>query len=345
MKTIAQGFQFRIQEELDVKDEQIDRLSDLLVSYKEKILEYKQQIVILNNQIEKRKKELDQRIRDKQVVKGVSRSQKVSAHQIKLIQIQAEQNQEIQELQKDFAQKLSRFHEFSNEQMQDQEKSFDIEFQKVKKEIAETQSKIANFKKPEEKLNTSSLQVQNDVIKHLQKVVEEKSEERRSMLLDFKMQFTDYLAFINNIDAQHQKSVSDIQTQIEENTKIYNESLHVLKKKRHHDLKALHTEKKEAEKKLHSLTSQLSQMKEQFTQSCNFTTKKFDAMKSLSYPKSHSENVPQNIVLSHTKEKLMKSIENRNNKELQLKKVREENFDLKKQITILRHSRRYPYSK
>ena len=55
MKTIAQGFQFRIQEELDVKDEQIDRLSDLLVSYKEKILEYKQQIVILNNQIEKSK--------------------------------------------------------------------------------------------------------------------------------------------------------------------------------------------------------------------------------------------------------------------------------------------------
>lgn len=339
---MTQGFQFRIQETLNVKDEQIDNLSKLLTNYKEKILEYKEQIVILDSKIEEKKKEISQRVRNKQVTKGLSRSQKVSAHHIKIIEIQAEQSQEIQELQKDFSQKLARFHEFSQEQIQDQDKSFEAEFKKVKKEIAETKSKIANFQKPEEDNNTSSLQIQNDIIKHLQKVAQQKSEERRSMLLDFKTQFSDYLDYINKLDAQHQKSLIEIQNQDEENAKIYNESLHTLKSQRHREIKLLREKKKEAEKKLHSLTSQLAEMKETFSKSFNFTTKKFDAMKSLSFSKSQPENNPQNTELNQSKEKLLKYIENRKEKEKLLKKVRSENFELKKQITVLRHSRRYP---
>lgn len=342
MRVITQGFQFRIQETLNVKDEQIDHLSQILIDYKEKILEYKEQIALLDSKIEEKKKELKQRIQNKQVTKGLSRSQKISSHHYNIIEIQAEQSQEIQDLQKDFKQKLARFHEFSREQMQDQDKSFDIEIQKLKKEIAETQSKIANFQKPEEEHNFSSLQIQNDIIKHLQKVAQQKSEERRSMLLDFKTQFSDYLEYINKLDSEHQKKLIEIQNQVDENSQFYKESLHNLKTQSHHEIKLLREKKKEAEKKLFSLSSQLSEMKETFSKSFNFSTKKFDAMKSLSFSKTLPENIPQNRELDQSKEKLLKYIESRKEKEMILKKSRDENFELKRQITVLRHSRRYP---
>ncbi|OHT12351.1 hypothetical protein TRFO_17827 [Tritrichomonas foetus] len=345
MNALTSRFQFKIQEALNIQDDQIARLSELLVTYKSKIEELRLESGYLDHQIYSAKQSIKNNMKDADINIGVSKSQKISEHHQEIIFLQEQHNQEILFLQKEFENKISRFHEFSQEQLKDQENGFLDEFEKIRKEIAETRSQIANFVRPEEDLNSSSLKIKNDLIVHLQEIVESKSRERKQILYDSKIQLEECLNIIYELEEKHRKEAEEIREYSEENTRKYKATLLALKQQRNNDIIMLTSQKKKAEEELKQLTKQLNQMKVEFTKSFNDSTMKLKAMKSLTTPVQRPENISPNVEMSKTKKQMAKSLEIRQEKENKLNSVRKENYQLLQQISMMRHSMRYPNCK
>lgn len=344
MDRLSQGFQFKIQEQLNIKDEEIAGLSELLVECKAKIVEYKDQIDILENKIAEKKREFQCIAKDKKLQKDLRYSHKISEHHRLICELQKKYDQEICDIQEDFEQKLNRFHMFSIEQMNDQDQSFESDFQTVRDEIAETQTKIENFQQKDDVINdTSSIQIKNDVIAHLQTVVKQKSIERQQMLTDCKEQISEYLSLINEMEKKHQVEVNTLKAQIEQSHKEYKEAIRNLKLERIEQLTQLNNQRKEAEYNFRMQSCQLSKKKTAFSNSYTFTTKKMDAMTQLAQQSSplRIENYSLNGEFMGTKKRRYDLLESRKEKEMELNAIRNENFELQRQITLLRHSMKY----
>ena len=137
-----QGFQFKIQQAIAIRDEEINRLSETLITYKSKIIEAKEEIERIEHEIELAKYTKESTYRCNQATYERKIAMKKAEHNELIQRIQNEQAEEIDEMQRQFSETLNDLenHEIS---------SYSEQFELIEKKKTSNTNTLSEAKKLE----------------------------------------------------------------------------------------------------------------------------------------------------------------------------------------------------
>ncbi|OHT13034.1 hypothetical protein TRFO_03447 [Tritrichomonas foetus] len=346
-----QGFQFKIQQAISIKDEEIGRLSETLVHYKSKIVEAKEEIQRINHEIEITKESRDSANRCNKAQFEAQIALRNARHKEIIKQMQAEQAEEINKLHAEFSETLENLeNEISpsySEQFELVERSR-INTLKMIEQYQTTIRELTSAENSEESISESDFERREKRIHDLQNIVKMRNEERLQSLLDSKKKLTECMQMLEDIDKDHISSIAEMKKKIADMDKTYTIEINDMRDNHHH-VKVIQQQKYEqAIHQYNSLRRALTKLRaghqsqlKQSMQEMSMIKTRFAASAPVSYKTENDD--PQ----------LLESIEKnrarlRNTKELirqreeDLRKVRQENQSLKQELGRIRHHIEYP---
>ena len=338
--------QFRIQQEISLTDDEIQRMSEQLTEYKSEIVRKEKQFDQLQRTIsEMNEKRLGIKNRN-----NVSNSIQIALmkhnHQIVLQNLREQQELEINQLQDNFESRLEQFEHASNARIEDA-------FIRVDKEIEDLRSKINLYsatlsrnnsrKKDPLKQETDNHcnTINNNLIIELRNIVQYKNQERAEILRDSKEKLTQCMAQIEDMEKEHEREVEDRRKSIEFIDKSYKREVNKMAQAQQHKLSMLKGHLLEAEKRTQILRIAAHKLELSNEQQLHETMKEIDmfrmpnnseGIESLNAEKSKTDD------LSYQRSTLQAKLRE---KELALDAVRAENSQLKKQIADCTHRIRF----
>ena len=140
-----QGFQFKIQQAIAIRDEEINRLSETLVTYKSKIVQAKEEIERIEHDIEIAKYTKESLYRCNQASYERKIALKKAQHNELIQSIQKEQAEEIDEMQRQFSETLHDLENHENSSYADQFEMIERKKESTLKLINQYQSTIHQF--------------------------------------------------------------------------------------------------------------------------------------------------------------------------------------------------------
>lgn len=236
-----QGFQFKIQEAIAIKDEEIDSLSETLVLMKSKIIEIKEEMQSIDQEIETIHSSRESAKRCNQAEYERLVSLKRAQHQELIQQIQASHLNEIDELQNQFSQTLQNAQKKSDLAYVDQFRQIERQKETTLALIDNYRSTIKQIKSTNEELNseliedsqiqTEHFQKNEQRIELLQQVIKQRNNERLRYLQESTEKLKECLKIIEKMDQDHIKQSNELRKSIEVIDQAYNEEVDSIKEK------------------------------------------------------------------------------------------------------------------
>jgi hypothetical protein len=227
-------FQFKIQQEIAVKDEEIERTYRDLTEYKARILEMKGKLQSLTSETEKQKHQLQgrQQYDTASFEATLARHKILHSEQVKAIQ--AEQADEIDTLQRDIASTLARVAEQSQMRASEMLKSVDDEMEMTRTQIRTYQQSISKQRESDDPQNVSdslTVELEDHRISQLENIIRARNSERLESLLDSKQKLTECLQILEDMDRSHAIEVAEARKSLEQIDARYVEALDLLQAK------------------------------------------------------------------------------------------------------------------
>ena len=347
-----QGFQFKLQQAIAIRDEEIDRLAETLVLYKSKIVELQNQIQMIDHEMEVVKERKDSNVKcDKAEIEAKIALKKRQHHQIKQ-RIQEEQAHEIDVLQDQFAQQLESLQGEASpayiEQLQNIEKS-KANTIKMLEQFNNAIQEMDDSNESEISLSAEEIERRDKRIQDLQEIVRLRNEERLESLRESKTKLEECMEMIENMNDEHERAVVNMKTKISEMDNRYVAEVSRMKE----DHKALIMVQKakleKANNQYQRLRKALKTLKaghqSQLKQSINEMNNVRSAFSQSAPASCGIENAdPQRMKdIEKNKLKLLNSKTIIRQKEESLNRVRQENQRLKQEIGKIRHQLEYSY--
>lgn len=343
-------FQFKLQQALDLRDEEIDRLEETLDNYKIHIMELKRRIVETDQRIDFAK---EQRFYDDNKINTELESSiaNMEAHHHEFIQdLHNAQNEEIEELQTGFALLLAQ----SSQQC---EKKLQKKINRINDEINETKDEIRSIRNSidiidnttEEEVSDEILEQienQNQIISKLTHTIEVKNQERLEGLKTSKEKLQTCLQAIDQMDKEHIEEIQDLKEDIYEIDKSYKSQVNKLKQRQQDDLIKLKIELKSSQDSNRKLLHAVKKMQENHSRQLRENKYELETMKMrYSAPVFRNENVFMNSDESKEIQEIKSKFRSKRteviNKERTLEQARSENEELKRHLGKLRHNIRF----
>ena len=334
--------QFRIQQEISLTDDEIQRMSEQLTEYKSEIVRKEKTLDKLQRDINEKMAAKDGRTKRNTVNQKMQFAQIQSDYHLYLQNLKKQQEEEISKLQDDFEEKLILFQNSTNDSIERKYQQVDKEMEELRSQISihsTIVSKRTRVKDPiqaETRAHCETLN--NNLILELRQIIQNKNQERAENLRQSKEKLMQCVETIEDIDKEHDREVQDRRKALEHLDRMYDKELRKLAQAQEHKLLMLKGHLLEAEKRTQILRRAAHKLEQSNEQQLHETMKEIDMMHIQDTSKSDYQQMlkeqEKGNMLNQKKAELAQKLRER---EQVLEKTRAENSQVKKDIAQVRH--------
>jgi hypothetical protein len=342
-------FQFKIQQEIAVKDEEIERTYRDLTEYKARILQMKGNLQRLTSEIESQKRQQHGKQQYDSVSFEATLARRKILHNEQVRAIQAEQADDIDALQRDIASTLARVAEHGQTRASEALKAVEDEMEKTRTQIRtyeESISKLRDGEGPQDASDSLAGELEDERASQLRSIIRARNSERLESLLDSKRKLTECVQVLDEMDRSHATDTARARQRLEQTDARYVGALDRLKAKRA-DVRAQQTNR------LHSAKSGIARMDRALRHlqsghqqrlkeaSWQFGIIQLQFAASAPVVRTDDLNRDQAAKIEQKKARLKAVKQTVAQKEQQLRNARQTNDDLRKEIGQMKHDLRY----
>ena len=342
-----EAFQFKIQQTLNLRDEEIERLSIILNTTKSQILEAKETLKELDRQIQEAK---DQKLgsakrRKAEASTRIARIKRAHHQQVK--DLQDQQTMEINELQASFETEIGRVSAIVAERREEEAAKIDEEMERVR---TQTQTYLDEVAKMQEEERSRQMEivdglqsVDNEVIEELQYIVQQRNTERFENLRQSRDKLKHCVETLDAMTRSHAADLGERQRRLREIESKYEIELGRIEDMHAHRVAMLKGHLVEATKRAAVLMRASHHLERSNQQQLKGTIRDLAAMKrramaNTDRPMVRPEDGARIQNLNRLADKHRRVMES---KDEQLRQVREANDRLKSDVWRVRHDLKY----
>ena len=346
-------FQTKVQQSMELADDEISRLSNYLNSVKVEIINLKDQITRYDNQY----------IQDQHEKKGILAKEK-SKRETQLAKFEAEHHAAVLEMnkehaatldvmQKDYEKTLAEIEANSTRKAEKELKKFDEKASKLETQISRITKRLNNSKSfsmddeeeeefdPEEdetKYMQDTLNIEETKIASLEESIKQRDAERLQSLTKSKQQLSDAVNALETLEKQHVQKMENYKSQIESIDAKYKKELTALGNGQKKNLLPSKKRMASAKKRILQLQQQIAKTEEQQNSKLLALTDKRDRLKS-EFVSVTSKNIEKpSYEEAHEVERQADALRGQiESRESDLAALRSENQSLKREIGRLKH--------
>jgi chromosome segregation ATPase len=343
----ARAFQFRIQQTLSLRDEEIERLSTHLTTLKSTILLSKQRL-----------RELDQEIQDaseyrrgdenrRQATRSAALARFKSSHHQSIQEMQQSQTGEIEHEQELFEQELEAISETGARKLDEAEADLDQAIAKFRGQLQGYQREAASIQEHEESVAADMLAsidtVGHDAIANLQDMIKQRNTERFQNLQGSRMKLASCVETLDTMGRSHSLAVADRRRALKEIEQRYETDLAKLEERHRPKLARLAQRLGDTQERTKTLLRAAHHLEHTNQRQLKATLKDLDAMKRKSEMLGEDEMVaPEDLQrVEGRKAELLRLQRLLSQKEVRLLEARQDNEALKKELWRVRHNLKF----
>lgn len=343
MERQCEMIQYKIQQQLILQSDEIDRLNKYLIHLKSEIISSRDKLQILNNQISQAKQfdnGYKQKIKSSQ---EAIMSQLILAHHKKIQELRMDQEKQIEEIQNDFCQTLEQI-------SQNQDKFTSEEFVSLQQSIHDTKARISSLSlmtvaaanKTEEPIDTTTLDIQRDRIQALQDMLMAKNFERDESLKQSKKQLTVCVETLEEIEHNYEMNILHLHKELETLDIKHKIEVDKLKENHSHRMSILTRKSDEAKRKSQAVQKSYDRIISKNRNAMTANLRQMELVKMTTVP-------PVDQIVDQEEEMKFKEVQQSyknakigfQNKIDTLTKLREDNHNLKRELDGLRFQKRF----
>lgn len=341
--------QFRIQQQISLADDDIQRLSEQLNEYKAEIVRREKELSKIERSIDEINEIKSGEVKRKRANHGIQISEMNYNHHNFLQSLRQKQADEIDQLQEVFNTKLQQFNNQSNFQMQKNLEEIDKQIENLRTQISINATTLSKknkrFNPVDREAEDHALCLNNNLIIELRSAVQRKNEERAENLRSSKEKLMEIVSQLEDMEKEHARAVTDRRKALEHMDKVYNKEMIKLDQQHQHKLLMLNGHLSEAVKRAQILRRAAHKLEQSNEHQLHETMREIDSM-NLVRP---STDV-QNLEMERTRFEQMSSKRNDMqsilaDREAQLERARAENNALKKELASVKHQLRFSTKK
>lgn len=347
MDRYAQKIQFQIQEIIDLKDDELDRLTKQLSEYQRVIIEKQDELRKLELAVNLQSGEINGNDRKTYAARQSIIAKKVSDHHERMIDLQDEYQNEVRAIQYEFETTLKRFHKFSQEQFDEQEQSYNTEVAEALQELNDLKQALAEAmdetKVMEDSTIARSAEITTDHINRLQKICMEKNEERKIGLYRSREQLQTLVSFLDEMDREHQSKVEVLRSRINEDYRQYQASLAALTRERNTNIMSLRQTLARSSERGKKLQMRFRNVKQEQDKRLAHSTNELIEMRDRAAlsPVNPNLDLGEQRKVDQKRMKVQRKRDEFSAKEKKLAKVQNENMSLVRSVAQARHNLRF----
>lgn len=335
--------QYKIQQQLTLQSDEVERLSNLMISLKGEIITARDKLQNLDNEINLAKQFKKGREKRLQISHNADLSKMIITHHQTIQIISEEQEQEIQNLQNDFSRTL-------DEIAKSQENLDSDKFLTIQKSIDEAKAKLSATismsetlsNMPSDSLDVTMLETQNERIKSLQSMLMTKNKERNEGLKQSKRQLTICVEALEDIDHNYEVNSTHLHSELDKIDNKYKFDVDQLTDNHHHRLVMLKEKLKEVKLKFRAAQKSLERIQNNNRQTMSLNMRQIELVKTTTVPPADfqvDENDEKRFrELQKQHQKFRNSLQKKNEN---LQRAREVNESLKRQLNNLLFQQRF----
>lgn len=340
----AERLQHKIQTEINLRDDEIQRLDQLLGSYKQQIVKMRDDVRKLDTALQIKTAEISGRKRFDETKLKSEIAQKESHHNHYLAELEKLHKDETNALQVDFEDRLNRFHKFSQDQLDEQADEFKEQIESLIEGLQATKRSITELNaetEPNESGVIESQEIHGNLIGHLQEIVSDKHEERKLALFTAREQLREVIGVLDEMDRQHACNTLTIKDRMQRQSDAYETALVDLERERNSRIALQRKLLATAQSREKQLQAKLIKIKEKHNEKLAATVNELQYLKEQTPRKC--ENVDKNelVRIETKKRKLTTTRVILADKERALEEAREENTRLSRALAQMRHRVRF----
>lgn len=335
--------QYKIQQQLTLQSDEVERLRNLMISLKNEIITARDKIQNLDNEINLAKQFKKGRDKRFKISHEADLSKLIITHHQAIQVLSEEQEREIQYLQNYFSKTL-------DEITKNQENLGSDKFVTIQRSIDEAKAKLsATISMSETIVNTPSdpldvvmLETQNERIKQLQNMLMTKNKERNEGLRQSKKQLTICVEALEDIDHNYEVNATHLHSELDKIDSKYKIDISQLTDNHHHRLVMLKEKLKEAKLKFRAAQKSLERIQNNNRQAMSLNMRQMEIVKATTVPPSkfiRDEN--EEIKFKELQKVHQNTRKNLQQKSQNLQRAREVNESLKRQINSLLFQQRF----
>jgi len=342
----VKSLQFKIQQEIVLLDDEIERLSGRLSMRKSEIIQEQQILDSINREIESEKRISEGKKKRIRISKSLEKAQIVSSHQQVIQNIKKDQTIEIEELQNRFEKELEFISQNSNSKTKEKLRNISKEIDTLRDTTMTNSIALSKFHKKKDPIGVETtsycLGINNGLIMHLRSMVEQLNDDRVDGLKKSYEQIEECVNYLEELDKEHNQLVKEKNVLIKNIDNKYENDVKRLTQHHDHSIRMLRGHLLEAEKRSQTLKKAAQKLEESNEKQLRETIKEIDMMKYTGiFGNVNNDKGDDRINLKTLQEQLNKSIKELEMRDFGLSKLREENNLLKKRIMQIKHEIRF----
>lgn len=341
-----QAFQFRIQQTLDLRDEEIERLALLLNTTKSQILEARETLKDLDRQIREAEENNSGNAKRRKTEAGTSIARMNRAHHQTVKDIQDQQAREIAELQASFEAEIGRVASGDGRNEQENQR-LDEEMERVRAQTRDYRDEAARVQEQEAARQMEMVDglqgADNEVIEELQYIVEQRNTERFENLRQSRDKLKHCIDTLDSMARSHASDLGERQRRLREIEARYEAELARLEDMHAHRVAMLSGHLDEANKRARVLMRAAHRLERSNQQQLKDTMRDLAAMKRKALANTDRPMVrPEDGAKIRDLQRLVdRHRQVLDGKDEQLRQVREMNERLKSSVWKVRHDIKY----
>lgn len=336
-------FQAKVQQELTLKDDEIERLKHDIVQTNAEIAQIEDQINI----------EKDKYNHQEAKVVGKERKQKASietiktrlntSHSERIYQITQQQSEVINEIHQEFETKLAQIEQYSDALTQQRTKGITDEIKKTKEMIDKVKQKISDQEKrghsdtEDEIMENQEIEINR--VKALENALKDKNKERYESLMSAKQQLSQCVTTLEESEKEHRINLDNLLQKLRQLDEKYKDRLKRMKDAHEREIEPLKRRKSEVEKRISAAMRQMDSMDAQHRRQIESVVTQGEQLK-LEYQNAITKGAQlqqEDDKIRTQTQKLQQLTQTLEQRDKQLAEVRQQNESMKREVMRLKH--------
>ena len=218
-------FQNKVQQKINIADDQIQRDIDYLNQLQAEIVEAQDSLQKLDNQVVQRQQVAIGKNQRKKVNQGMIIARLKSNHALTIKELEASHLEEMESLNQDFQNTLSEIQKSTPKRIQEKIAPIELEIKKVQDLIsrkAEENQRVQQTLEPESEIEIEQThEMEFNRIKKLEQRLQEKNQERLNSLLQARQQLFECVHTLEEMEQTHNVSMDNYKDQLAEMDEKY----------------------------------------------------------------------------------------------------------------------------
>ena len=339
----TEQFQFRLQTQTNLLDDEINRLNEFLLSIQAEIADANDQYQRLSITVDQRQQEDSGKVTRGLVSHQAIISQIMSDHYQACSRMGEEQTKAIQLIHNDFDHYFSQVETYMNEKLQKRLAPIEAKIEHVKAQIDKVKKDTINADR--EKTDKSELQsltitskTQEDIIRRLEETYKQKSQEKLQALQQCQQNLDECVTVLEDMKKGFQKKVEEYQRTLEQMDAKQKDKIAKETQKQKKEIEMLNKKLKETIKRAEDVQKQATKSNTTMKEQLNAVlVDQVHLRTTVASTNAASTSIDTMKQLNDEKERLVRLTKKREQDENALTDARTKNETLKREIARMKH--------